>query len=308
MSSITRQLVVDGPGTLTHGSTKLHAAENIDATAILETWRPNISTHGPGGLRLKDARGEIKFKPTGNITQGLIDLLYPAALRNPVTNTSMHGTTDVALLIHAMSGEKVTFINAALAGMPDLILSPEETAIGDVTFNALIGNGLNRSAASSLYTKASATWSESFPEVEIITVPYVGVWNGVTFYTEKGWKVTFGVTLEQRKVSNEGTTDYKLKSVTARASCTPLHMNRGGLLDELRPQGLAIGASMRQGRDLVITGGAGGLVVTLYDATMTAGPAQWGPTRLAAGEVGFEANRRIVTGNLAELFAISIAA
>jgi hypothetical protein len=73
-----------------------------------------------------------------------------------------------------------------------------------------------------------------------------------------------------------------------RASCTPVSLDFEDLLAELRPEGLALGSSISQSKDLVITGGSGGIALTLFDAVMTAGPAKWGKTELRAGEVGWE--------------------
>jgi hypothetical protein len=306
--AITRQSVIDGPGTVTFGALKLHAEDNIDAVVKLDTWRPSIATHGDAGPRLKDATGEITFKPTGRITQGIIDALYPTALRSPTINTSMHGAADVATIIHSTAGKKVTFTSTALGSLPELTLSPAQTAIGSVKLNAVIGNGLERTAASSLYVAADLAWSEVFPESEIICVPYTGVWNSQTFYTEDGWKVAFDLGLEPRYVDGIGTIDHKFKSLTVRASCKPVNITAGALLGFMRPQGLALGANMRQTQNLVITGASGGLIVTLYDAVLMQGPCQWGKTRLNVGEIGFEASRLISGGDLAALFAITLAA
>ena len=79
----------------------------------------------------------------------------------------------------------------------------------------------------------------------------------------------------------------------------------------LRPEGLNLGTSLRQSKNLVITGLAGGLVVTLYDAVMTAAPAVWGATASRAGEVTFEASRKLdgsgASGTLGAVFEIAIA-
>lgn len=305
---LTRQLVIDGPGTVLFGSLIMHCQENIDARVELDTWRPSIATHGEGAPRLRDARGTIRFKPSGEITADILAGLYPSALRNPTPNMSLHGSSDVATQINSRAGTRVTFANTALGALPELTLTPQETAIGEVTLNALIGNGLARTAAGSFYAVASEAWSESVLDSGIITVPYSGVWSSITFYTEKGWKVTFDLQLEPRYVDGQGTIDYKFKGLTVRASCAPVNITEAQIMTALRPEGLALGASMRQSQNLVITGASGGFVVTLYDAIIKEGPCQWGPNRLRAGEIGFEASRQISGGTLGALFNITIAA
>jgi len=305
-----RTTIIDGPGSVQHGSVKLFAQDGIEAVAEVEAWRPSIATHGEGGPRLRDGRAVISLTPAGNLTAGIIAALYPSALRSPTINASMHGTTDTALFVHSTAGKKVTFHNAALAGMPELTLSPQSTFVGQVQYNALLRNGYARATANSLYTVADAAWAEAFPEAEIISVPYTATWGtgagDLTIYTEAGWRVTFDVQLVPRYVDGFGTIDYKLGGVTCRASCQPVNLTEANVLDNLQLQGVTPGAAMRQGKTLTITGASGGLQVILYDAVMRTGPCRWGKTTLRAGEIGFEASRLIDAGDLTTLFAISI--
>jgi hypothetical protein len=218
-----------------------------------------------------------------------------------------HGGGDVAAGREGDLAARIAQARGALAGLPELTLSPQGTALGQVTLNALIANGVERTATGAFYTTASSAWSETFLDAEIIAVPYTGVWNSVTFYTEDGWKVSFDLQLVPRYVDGIGTIDFKVAGLTVRASCKPVNITEANLLAYQRPEGLALGSTMRMSKDLVITGATGGLIVTLYDAVMLKGPCQWGKTSLRAGEVGFEASRQITGGTLGALFAISIA-
>jgi hypothetical protein len=304
---LARTAVIDGPGSLTFGSLKLHAKDQMSAEVEIDSWRPDISTFGQGAPRLRDARGKITLTPTGNITAAMLTALFPTALRSPTIGASMHGAADVAAALHSVAGTVVTFPNAALAGLPELTLSPQGTALGQVTLNALIANGVERTDTGAFYTTSSAAWTETFLDAEIIAVPYTGVWNSVTFYTEDGWKVSFDLQLTPRYVDGIGTIDYTVGGLTVRASCKPVNLTEANLLAYQRPEGLALGSTMRMSKNLVITGATGGLIVTLYDAVMLKGPCQWGKTTLRAGEIGFEASRQITGGTLGPLFAISIA-
>lgn len=310
----TRSSLQRGPGSLVYDTTlKIFSAEDINANIVIDTWRPKVSTHGEGAPRISDARGEITFTPTGRITADLIDALFPAGFRNPVIGSRVFPAADKALLIHGVDGVKHQFTSAALTKMPGLALSPRGTAFGEAAFTALIGNGLARSAAGSFFTTpASASWAETFSDSDIIAVPYAGVWGELAIPTEEGWKVDFEVGMEPVVVDGIGTVDYELTGVTARATCRPSAMNAAALAAALRPEGLELGSSLRQTKNLVITGLAGGLVVTLYDAAMTAGPAVWGTNASRAGEVTFEASRQL-TGiapatTMGAVFEVSIAA
>jgi len=309
--AITRQSIIDGPGSLVYGTTKLFAKETISATIELDMWRPDIQTHGLGAPRLRDATGTVAFTPAGRIDAALAALYWPAALRTPVPGTHLFGSADVALAIHSCAGKKITFTNAAPTALPEIILSPRETAIGEVTYTCLIGNGLARTATGSFYTAADAAWTEAFDDGGIIAVPYTAVWGtggtAVTLFTAEGWRVTFDLQTTPRYIDGIGTIDHVLESLVVRASCRPVNLTASSLVSYLRPEGLALGATMRQSKDLVITGATGGLVVTLYDAVCVAGPCQWGKSELRAGEVGFEASARIASSTMGAIFAVAIA-
>jgi len=312
--AITRSSLQRGPGSLTYdGTLKIFSAEDINAAVTLDTWRPKVSTHGEGAPRLSDARAEITFTPAGRITADLVAGLYPAGFRNPVIGARVFPAADKALLIHGTDGVKHQFPNAALTKMPDLTLSPRGTAFGEAAFTALIKDNTARSAAGAFYTTPqAATWAETFNDAQIIAVPYAGVWGSTAIATEEGWKIAFELALNPIVVDGIGTVDYEVGGVGVKATCKPSAMSAAALTAALRPEGLELGSSMRQSQNLVITGLSGGLVVTLYDAVMTAGPAVWGANAPRAGEVTFEASR-VLTGEgasttMGAVFAVSIAA
>jgi hypothetical protein len=308
---VTRSTIVDGPGSLTYGTQQLFAKDTITAEVQIETWRPEISTHGQGAPRLRDAVGQVSFTPAGRLTTGILAILWPAALRTVVPGTRLFGATDTALQVHSVAGKKITFASAAIIQMPELILSPVETAIGQAQFQCVIKNGGDRATAASFYAAADAAWSGNLLDADIITVPYTGVWNvtgsPLTIHTAEGWRVTFDVQTQPRMVDGIGTIDYLVEAVTVRASCRPVGLTASDIIGHLRPEGLAIGATLRQGRDLTITGGTGGLVVTLKDAVMVSGPCQWGKTELRAGEVGFEASADATGATFGAIFSLAIA-
>lgn len=311
MPTIQRSTLHRGPGNLTYDSLTLFSQEDITAAIEIETWRPKISTHGEGAPRIADARGQITFTPAGRITPEIIAALFPAGFRNPTIGARVFPAADKPLSIHGVDGAKLDFVSAALTKMPGLTLSPKGTAFGEAGFTALIGDNKERSAAGSFYTTASAAWSGAFSDAAIIAVPYSGVWGDTAIHTEEGWKIDLEAQIEPIVVDGIGTVDYELTGVTARATCRPVDMTAASLAAALRPEGLNLGTSLRQSKNLVITGLAGGLVVTLYDAVMTAAPAVWGATASRAGEITFEASRKLdgsgTSGTLGAVFEIAIA-
>lgn len=311
--TVQRSALLRGPGSMLYGaSLKLFSQEDITANVNLTTWRPKISTHGQGAPRLSDAIGEISFTPTGRITADLIAGLFPSGFRNPTVGARVFPASDTALLIHGTDQSKLQFPNAALTKMPDLILSPKVTAFGRAMFTALIKDNTARETAGAFYTSpTAAAWSETFTDAQIVAVPYAGAWNSINILTEDGWKVSFEIQMEPIVVDGIGTVDFLLTGVTARATCKPVNLSAASLMASLRPEGLALGSTMRQTQNLVITGAAGGLIVTLYDAAVVDGPAVWAPGSPRSGEIAFEASRAL-TGEapnttMGAVFAIAIA-
>jgi hypothetical protein len=312
--TVSRSALQRGPGSLTYGGLALLSAEDITASVKLETWRPKISTHGEGAPRVADATAEISFTPTGRITAAIVAALFPAGFRSPVVGARAFPAADVPLLIHGVDGAKHQFANAAPTKMPDLALSPKGTAFGEAMFTALVADNTPPETAGAFWSTPDAeAWSKPFSDSDIIAVPYTGSWGGgPPIHTEEGWKVTFEVGLEPVKVDGVGTVDFEVTNVTVKATCRPVAMTAAQLAAALRPEGLVRGSSLRQGKDLVITGLSGGLTVTLYDAVMTEGPAVWGANASRAGEVTFEASRQLVgsapSTTLGPVFDIGIVA
>lgn len=292
--SISRASLLRGPGSILYDSLTLFSQQDIVANVAIESWRPQISTHGEGAPRIADATGEITCTPTGRITSDLIAALFPAGYRNPVVGARVFPATDVPLLIHAVDSSKLQFANAVLTRMPSLTLSPTGTAFGEIGFTALIGDNKARDAVGAFYTvPESATWEETFDDGDVIAVPYSGTWGSLSIPTEDGWSVEFEVGIEPIIVDGIGTVDYRITGVTARATCKPVSMSAADLMTALRPEGLTLGATMRQSKDLVITGLKGGLIVTLNDAVMLAGGANYGNESSRVGEITFEASRQL---------------
>jgi hypothetical protein len=290
--SIARGNILTGPGTLLYGTgPTLFSQENIEASCNPETWRPQISTHGQGAPRISDAIAEITFTPAGQISADLLTLLFPAAFRNPSVGSRVFPASDTALLVHGIDGSKLTFPNAALTKMPDLVLSPKATAFGQAAFTALVKDNTARTATGAFFSSTTGAWSETFDEGLVVAVPYAGAWNSIDIPTEDGWRVSFEVQTEPIYVAGIGTVDYRITGVTARASCVPVGISASALLTQLRPEGLALGSTLRQSEDLVITGEVGGLLVTLKDAALLTGGSRWGASVLRSNEIGFEASR-----------------
>jgi hypothetical protein len=118
--------------------------------------------------------------------------------------------------------------------------------------------------------------------------------------------VSFDTSIKEQGIDENGTVDAFLQDVKVMAKCKPVNLTETAILSALRIQGTggAIGTSLRQATDLVITGT--GVVVTIKDAALVEGPLNWGSSTLRSGELGFIGQRVESTGTFGALATIAI--
>ncbi len=310
MSTIQRETVVRGPGTVKLGEVQMWDRENIKADIAIETFDVPVSAYGNVDTRRQDVTGQISFRPCGAVTAGVLGALYPYG--TPAIGASLFGATDVPTEIHSLAGKKVTFHSTALTAMPALKLSTTETAFaGEAQITALVKNNTARTADNSFYSVAATAWAGTFDVADIKGGLYTGVWGSggtaVTFKTAEGWDVEFDLETEAQYCDGVGTYDHMLTGVTVRAKCRPIGISEDDLLGHLNIQGAnaALGGSMRSGKDLVISA-ANALTVTLKEVALMEGPMEWGTTALRVGEIGFVAHRTISSGVPGALFSVAL--
>ena len=303
----TRQSIIRGPGTATFGGVKLFDAGGI--TAEVESSTQEIPSSIAGNLDTikTDQIGKIALTPVGEISSALLALLYPHQTPNP--GASVMGEADRPLVIASRAGTKVTFHNAALSKIPDLVLSPVKTAFGSAEFTALLANGKLPTDADSFFKVESAEYVDGEPgRTGLAGCHYVGTWGtgeGAIAIpdTLDGWTVAFELNLDPVTTDSQGTIDYTLAGLTVRASCTPLGLTEAQILAAL-PILSGRGSSTATGRDLVIAAPNPGLTVTLKSAALVTGPIAWGATTLRAGQIGFVAHRAVSGGTLGALYSV----
>lgn len=308
--AINRTNILRGPGTVIF-NTGNDAQTIFDATGItadVESSSQEIPSSVSGAIDTikTDQVGTIRLTPCGQLSDDLLALLYPYG--TPSIGARVFPDADVPLTVHSVAGTKVTFVNAALTTMPPLTLSPVKTAFGEAVFTALLGLGKKPSDANSFFTTATAAYASGGPDpTGIVGVQYAATFGSLNILdTLDGWTVTPEIQLEPVTTDLLGTVDYTVSGVTCTATCTPLGLTESQLLGAL-PIAKDRGSSLKGAADLVITG-AGGLTVTLKNATMLRGPLQWGNTTLRAGEVQFTAHRAFTNGAPGAVFSVEMAA
>ena len=308
--AINRTNILRGPGTVIF-NTGNDAQTIFDATGItadVESSSQEIPSSVSGAIDTikTDQVGTIRLTPCGQLSDDLLALLYPYG--TPSIGARVFPDADVPLTVHSVAGTKVTFVNAALTTMPPLTLSPVKTSFGEAVFTALLGLGKKPSDTSSFFTTAAAAYASGGPDpTGIVGVQYAATFGSLNILdTLDGWTVTPEIQLQPVTTDLLGTVDYTVSGVTCTATCTPLGLTEAQLLGAL-PITKDRGTSLKGAADLVITG-AGGLTVTLKNATMLRGPLQWGNTTLRAGEVQFTAHRAFTNGAPGAVFSVEMAA
>ena len=118
-----RQSIIRGPGTVTFGGVKFYDASGITAEIDSATQQVPSSIAGNLDTIKTDQIGKVSLTPVGNLSEALIDVLFPAWLRTPEIGRSVFGTTDSPLVISSKAGQKVTFHCAALMSYVAFVIS-----------------------------------------------------------------------------------------------------------------------------------------------------------------------------------------
>ena len=297
-----RTTIIRGPGAVKYDTVTIHDADGISAEVETATSEVPSSISGPLDTIKTDTTATVRLTPCGQITNDLLAILFPH--QTPVIGSSLCGSADRKLTVHSLAGTKVEFLNAILTGAPSLRLSPVATAFGQATFTALTALGKAPGEENSFYNVADAAYNMGYPDPEGLTgVQYAGTFGSLSIPdTADGWTVDVELATEPVSTDGVGTIDYTLAGVTVRARCTPVGLSESQILSAL-PIAKGRGTSLRGSSDLVIAG-AGGLTVTLKNATMVTGPLAWGTTTLRAGEVGFGAHRSFSNNVAGALYSV----
>ena len=302
--AIQRTAIVRGPGAVKFGSVVIHDANGITAEIESATQEVPSSISGPLDTIKTDQTATVGFTPCGQITADILAALYPH--QTPAIGSSLCGSSDKALVVHSLAGQKVEFFNAFLSQVPDLLLSPVKTAFGAAQFTALLGLGKAPGDTDAFCKVTAATYNLNYPDPEGLTgVHYAGTFGSLSIPdTADGWTVSVELATEPVATDGLGTIDHTLSGVTVRAKCTPIGLSESQILAAL-PFAMGRGASLRGENDLVIAG-SGGLTVTLKNASLVTGPLAWGNTTLRVGEVGFVAHRSFTSGVAGPLYSVAI--
>lgn len=202
---------------------------------------------------------------------------------------------------------RVTFHNSAIISPPPVILSANQTALGQLSIACFLKEGAARSDANSVYTDTKVALSDTPPTVaDIPTQEYSCVFGAAPWDAFKArGPVTITPTIETTPVVTDGKGQLGAqiagRGITARLS--PAGFSPAQLRDLLGIQGGTVARGKTKVRgDLVVSGT--GVHCTLYNGAPRALPQTFQTTGPLAGELEIVGHQK-TTG---ELFRFATAA
>lgn len=308
-NKIDRAKTVIGPGHIEFDGAIIYVRDGIELDVDKATW-DLMQDAGPMERRIEDININVQFTPSGEITAGILDALYPSHFRTPVIGKEIFGGTDKPIIVWGANGRKYTISAGAVTQPPQLILSPRQTAMGQATLRGLPANDTVRSAANSTLTIETASFSgTAYNRANVKTVPYLASWGNTAPFdalrSESAFTIDFNVELEDLVDDNYGVYGLIISNVDAAAQFTPIGLTEAEFLAETRIQGpgVELGTSLYDtGKDFVVTGGPGNPIVTLKRAELADGlPWRWGRTARRFGQVTLVSNWADATQPLFEV-------
>lgn len=317
MAIISRtDTIYRGRAIVTYDGVTLYSSTPVQVRTRTDYFDIPVAGVGVIDKKIKQVITEVTLTPHGEITAGILSKLFPHTSATP--GSSAIPATDKSLVVHPANGkEKLTFKNAFVSKMPDLMLSSVKTALGQVTFTAIGTNAEAWSASEHFVALADAAFSDTgLAATGVKTVPYsasLGAlsapWNDIK--TKSGWVVSFDVGLDAQEEDSIGLFDY-LYNGQARISCkcNPIGLKVADLhsLKLLQSSGAARGASGTGLKAaLTITGGSGNPILVVNNCVLDEAAHQY-DTGDRVADLELVTVRGLTTGALDALFSIGLVA
>jgi hypothetical protein len=252
-----RVTILKSPGTISFDGAVIHSENDIEVTLSKDLFEVTTSGFSVVDRRVRDKTITITCTPSMWLN---MDKLFPYAAL-PV-GASIYGSTDRPLVITPRTGAPLTIANAAVTTLPNLNLSAQSSAIGQMTFTGIVANEANPSAIASYLAWGSHAANADltgFDLTKVRNAPYTLTRNSIAYLSETGYQVNPTLNLEPVYVDGLGTVDMRLNSLTMAVQFTPVGKTEASITTDL-----GFAEAMGEGvakHDSVITGG--GLTVTV---------------------------------------------
>jgi len=268
-----------GRAIVTYDGATLYSNAAVNVTTKTDYFDIPVAGLGVIDRHIKQVITEVTLTPHGEITATILSKLFPHTAATP--GSSAMPATDKSLVVWPANGkEKLTFKNAFVSKMPDLLLSTVKTALGQVTFTAIGTNAEAWSAAGHFVDLADAAFTDTgVSATGVKTVAYTASlgalgapWNAIL--TKSGWTISFDVGLDAQEEDTIGIFDHLYNGqAKISAKCNPIGLKVTDLhaLKLLQGSGAARGASgtsLKQA--LTITGGSGNPILVVNNCMLEA--------------------------------------
>jgi hypothetical protein len=303
--SIDRTTILKSPGKITFDSAEIFSEGAISVALITEYFAVNTSAFGSVGRRVQTRRIEVSIVP--KMWSDLTKLLPYAT---SAIGSAIFGATDKPLVITPINGAPLTLANAAVTQLPGITLSHGKPILRAMKFTALCANSGNPATTANWFafgTPATGVALTGFDLTKVYNTRYSLAWNAVTYRSEEGFNIDFNLGLAPDVVDGEGLVNYRITELDASLKFMPTGKTEAEYAT-LLGWDKAPGAQPTQS-DAVITGeGSGSPIVTLNQAQVLGGGAEYDAATNRTGEVELGTTREVTAGALAALWVFNAAA
>jgi hypothetical protein len=297
--AVTRANLGGGPAIVTLNGATLFMRDDMIPKHAPEWQDATSSLHGV----VDKWRGDLVIKHT-LLLFGLwqnLSALFPASVLNPEPGKSIFGTTDNPMVIHARNGDKITYPNAQITGLPALFLGVDaELFAAAVEVTALIKNNTDPETAGAYFLRETAAFSEAtFALDNFKKTRFTAAWGAKTGFTsfqaETGFNVTWKFDAQPRKIGGLTVDMYVGPGgLVGGMKCVPIGPTQAQI-DTAQAIHTAHGSRLGAGAaDLTMTGT--GASVVLKNAAITESATAFGIKPLRVGEIAWETTRGFTAG------------
>ena len=242
----------------------------------------------------KDEYIEVDFTPAGNMDADQFAFLFSGVF-GLIGGKSIFPSADTPCWIHTLDGQLLGLTRARVYQFPTLRFGAGIARVeGSAKIIGVIGKGLARSAANSLFTPFAAEEFTAVPDPDDWNhLPCHATWAalaGLDIMTdEKGWTLRAASQISPRYNPDVGTFDFRVDEAALEVSCRPININDATLISAT-----LIGADRRIGvrsvnGTLTLAEDHPGITAVLNGARLTAKPMVYGGKEPRAGELTWRA-------------------
>ncbi len=309
MSGINRSTILSGPALITFGGQSFYSKGDVTLNFKPKLFAVSTAHFGEVDKRVSDREYEVSFEPDGRFTTALAAVLWPYAAT--LNGASIYGGTDRPLIIWSRDGQKLTLVNAAITGMPNMHFGAAKTIQGAIKFTGLLANNTDPSNAAAYYTLTSTTYpgDAGWLASDVKSQAYTSAWGTApwdAFFTEAGWDISFALNLKPQMVDGLGTVDMTLQGLAVTAKCIPVGPAVADILAKMAPA-VALGNSIAALASHLLISGTG-VYAKIYNAGMTESGFVYGAEKKRIAATTWQATRTLTSGTPDPLFYVGTTA